>query len=117
VRWLLAEDVGGTRFRFAPLQGATFEARVDASVRSSLPDSVVVRTADGRLFMRSSAIAYSLTRLGGLWRVAGALMFAVPQPLRDFVYDRIARVRRTVFAAPKELCPLLPPHLAARFEP
>jgi len=41
----------------------------------------------------------------------------VPRPLRDVVYRCVARVRRRIFAAPKDACPLLPKHLRERFVP
>jgi len=117
VRFALAEDPAGTCFRFAPLQGPTFAESVTAAERARLPDSVLVRTREGRLLERSSAIARMLSSLGGLWRVAGALLTLVPGPLRDLGYDAVARVRKRLFAEPKGLCPVLPAELGGRFLP
>lgn len=117
VRFVLARDVDGTRFRFAPLGGETFRAQVPPERRGELPDSVVVATRDGRLLSRSDAALHVLERLGGVWRAIGTAGRAIPRPLRDWAYDGVARIRRRLFAAPKESCPLLPPHLRERFEP
>src|SRR3712207_9284209 len=38
----------------------------------ALPDSVVVRTGDGRTRVRSTAVIEMLAGLGGAWRVVGA---------------------------------------------
>ena len=115
VRFLLAEDQRGDTFRYAALQSDHFAQHVSDAERAGLGDSVIVRTNDGRLLQRSSAIVHLLFALGGLWRVIGSVIRCVPRPLRDFAYDLIARVRKRVFPAPKGLCPLIPPELGKRF--
>lgn len=117
VRLALAEDLPGDTFRYAPLQGPTFAGHVDEETRTRLPDSMIVRSADGRLFERSDGIGHILLALGGAWRALGHVLFLVPRPLRDAGYDFIASIRKRVFAKPAGLCPMLPPHLGARFDP
>lgn len=117
VRFLLSEDLDGRAFLLAPLQGETFASRVSAEQRAQLPDSLIVRCDDGRLLTNSSGIVHMLLALGGLWRVAGSLLFVIPRPLRDAGYRFIACIRKRLFAAPKSLCPLLPPELGTRFLP
>jgi len=116
VRFVLAEDREGKLFRFAPLQGAAFERLVPAERRESLPDSVVVLTADGRLLVRSEAFLHILRRLGGAWKVVAVVLGVVPRGLRDFVYDFVARVRFHVFGRREDLCPVMPAELRARFD-
>jgi len=59
VRFLLRVD--RTRaFTFAPLQGETFTAAVPEAMRRELPDSIVVRTVDGRILVKSTAIRHSI---------------------------------------------------------
>jgi predicted DCC family thiol-disulfide oxidoreductase YuxK len=116
VRFLLAEDGDGSRFAFGPLASASFARWVPEAERARLPDSVVVRTAEGALRVRSEAVLFLLERLGGLWRVLGAILRVVPRPVRDAAYDGVARVRRRLFRAPEAACPLLPPRLRGRFE-
>ena len=116
VQFVLKRDSRRT-FRFAPLQGTTFEQRVPPALRSSLPDSVVVLTGDGRLLARSSAILHIFRRLGGGWRSLGAAMAIIPRPIRDAAYDFIARIRYSVFGRRSEICPVVPPDLRARFDP
>ncbi|HEU5321633.1 MAG TPA: DCC1-like thiol-disulfide oxidoreductase family protein, partial [Methylomirabilota bacterium] len=110
VRFLLAEDRDAA-FRFAPLGGETFMTAVPDARRRGLPDSVVIRTADGRLLSRSAAVVWVLQRLGGVWRLAGALLAALPTGLADRLYDALARRRRSLFRAPTEACPLVAPDL------
>ena len=116
VRFVLAADRHGRAFRFAPLDGETFRAKVPESARVNLPDSVVVPTADGSLLVRSAAVLYILHRLGGGWRALGAVLRLVPRPLRDGLYDWIAGIRYRLFARPAGVCPVMPAELRRRFD-
>jgi predicted DCC family thiol-disulfide oxidoreductase YuxK len=117
VRLLLRADETGQAFRFAPLGGATFESLVAPEQRQRLPDSLVVRTHDGRLLVRSTGVVCALGRLGVGWRAAAVVMGWVPRPVRDAAYDVIARIRFRLFARPAEACPIIPPVLRDRFLP
>jgi len=114
IRFLLAEDAAGT-LRFAALQGDTFAALVPEEVRRTLPDSVVVRRANGDVLVKSSAALHLLARLGGLWRAAGTVAGIFPKALLDRLYDGVAAVRYRVFGRKKDACPLMPPALRKRF--
>lgn len=115
VRLLLAEDPSGASFTYSPLQGDRFaEVLGDAQ---DLPDSIIVRTAAGRTLMRSAAIIHLLHRLGGLWRVIGAILGIIPRPLRDAWYNVVARIRYRIFGRAKDACPLMPSELRSRFVP
>lgn len=115
VRFALAEEPTGAAFVFAPLGGPTFEAAFPPAERASLPDSVVVRTADGRVLDRSEAALHVLARCGGAWRALATAGRLVPRAWRDRAYDLCAAVRHRAFARPKEACPLFPRELGARF--
>src|SRR5437868_14494686 len=82
VRFLLERDRRGL-FAYAPIGGATFLRTFPEAERASIPDSLVVRTSDGRTLVRSSALAHLLKRLDGGWRSLGALLCVVPRPLGD----------------------------------
>lgn len=115
VRFVLAEDRSGAGFRFAPLGGSAFESAVPAQLRASLPDSLVLTTADGELLTRSAAVARILIRLGGLWRIAGEVLRLAPRCAADALYDAAAAARRRIFSTPSGPCPLLPSELRQRF--
>jgi predicted DCC family thiol-disulfide oxidoreductase YuxK len=117
VRLILAEDATGAAFRFAPLQGETFQALIPEKERDALPLSLVVQTESGTLLTRSSAVLHIMRRLGGLWRVLAGVLALLPVRLRDALYDGVARIRHHVFARPAELCPVMPPQLRTRFDP
>lgn len=117
VRFILSADREGSAFRFAPLGGETFRARIPAEARPDLPDSLVLLTEEGRLLVRSDAAVHVLRRLGGLWSVVGALLRALPRRFRDGAYDLVARIRPRLFARPQAACPIASPELRARFDP
>ena len=74
-------------------------------------------TADGSLLVRSDAFVHILRRLGGGWRIPAGVLAVVPRPLRDVVYNFIARTRYSVFGKRDDLCPIVPADLRARFDP
>ncbi len=117
VKFVLRHDRAGSAFRFAPLQGETFQVRVAPERRAGLPDSIVVLTAEGSLLVRSNAFVHILRRLGGGWMALAGVIAVIPRPLRDVVYDFIARIRYRVFGTREDLCPIVPPELRARFDP
>src|SRR5439155_1323839 len=104
---------GGLREALEPVVGRWRLDRVRprASVRAA-----GARRADGARLARSAAVLHIAACLGGLWRALALVLRAVPAPLRDLGYDAVARVRLRLFARPTEACPLLPPHLRARFD-
>lgn len=87
----------------ATLQGQTAASlllrhgRRENTTREGLaasPDfkSIVLWDA-GSIFRKSDAVIRVLSALGGVWRLIAALLRVVPRPLRDAVYDVIARNR------------------------
>ncbi|MGH9572549.1 MAG: thiol-disulfide oxidoreductase DCC family protein [Candidatus Acidiferrales bacterium] len=114
VKFALRHDREGA-FRFAPLNGSTFRGRVPVSRQASMPDSIVVLTANGNLLVRSDAFIYILGRLGGVWRAQAAIVTIVPRPLRDAAYNLIARVRYRIFGRRNDVCPIVPNQLRDRF--
>lgn len=113
MRWLVAEDPTGTSFRYAPLFGDAFAAAFPDA--SGLPDSVIVKTADGEVLVRSDAAVHLLKRLGGLWRIGGTLFGVLPRVVRDGMYNFVARIRYRVFGRKKDACPIMPADLRSRF--
>lgn len=117
VKFVVKRDRAGRAFRFAPLQGPTFEARVPAERRAGLPDSIIVLTNEGALLARSEAVVHILRRLGGAWKALAGVLALVPRALRDAAYNFIARIRYSIFGKRNDVCPILPADLRARFDP
>ena len=114
VRFLLAKDRAGA-FVFAPLQGDTFVATVPEAERAKLPDSMMIRTADGRLLVRSDAALHVLDTVGGRWRTLATLLRLVPRPVLDTAYRAVAAIRHRIGPPPPSVCPLVPAELRERF--
>ena len=116
VLFVIKHDPKGKLFRFAPLQGETFQSRIPENKRTTLPDSMVIETQDGALLLRSDAWIHIFRKLGGIWKLLAALLSLTPRALRDFFYNRIASFRHKMFRR-DNVCPLVPPELTTRFNP
>ena len=104
VRFVAKRD-GSGHIHFAPLGGETFQRLIPESTRSGLPDSLLVRTAEGAILYRSTALVHLLSRMGPGWRLAGLLLAWLPRGLRDGAYDWVARRRRRITACAWRLSP------------
>jgi predicted DCC family thiol-disulfide oxidoreductase YuxK len=89
VDFLLEHDPS-RRLRFAPIQGPTAASRLPGTATE--PPATIVLEEDGRFWYRSAAVLRILHHLGGGWRLT-AVARVIPRPLRDLVYDWIARHR------------------------
>ena len=113
VQFVLRRD-RKARYRFAPLQGSTAGERVPASLDPRTSQTVILEDA-GRFRVRSDAALAILSGLGGAWQLAG-LLRVVPRPLRDAVYDLVARNRNRWFGRLAE-CRVPAPAERDRFLP
>ena len=80
------------KFRFLSLQS---EAGRRILKRAGMPSdelATVLLVERDRVSTKSTAILRILRSLGGVWKLAGILLI-IPRPLRDAVYDWIARHR------------------------
>jgi len=81
-------------FRFAALDsGLGREVLTGSGMPEGYEDSIVLRQPDGRVFTKSGAALRVAIELGWPWRALAAFL-AVPPPIRDAVYDVVARHRR-----------------------
>jgi predicted DCC family thiol-disulfide oxidoreductase YuxK len=108
VRFIIAHDPAAY-FHFAALESKAAGRMLGAR---ALPDSIVF-VEDGVLYTRSTAALRIARRLGLPWRLIGVLM-VVPRPLRDLIYDWIARHRYRWFGR-QDACMVPTPELRARF--
>ena len=101
------------RFSFASLQSNAASTLLDRSrLAAPLPDSIVLVDGD-RVFTKSTAALRIAKGLGFPWMLAYAGI-AVPKPLRDAVYDRLARNRYRWFGK-RDVCMIPTPELRRRF--
>jgi predicted DCC family thiol-disulfide oxidoreductase YuxK len=113
VQFVLRRD-RAARYRFAPLQGSTAQGRVPATLDPRASETVILEEED-RFRVRSDAALAILSGLGGAWRLT-ALLRVIPRPVRDAVYDVVARNRHRWFGRRAE-CRVPQPHERDRFLP
>jgi predicted DCC family thiol-disulfide oxidoreductase YuxK len=113
VRFLLRHDAND-EFRFAALQ-SDFARDLLAKHATNADDlnTVCVIPPSGALVTKSSAAIYVLSRLGWPWNLLTMLRI-LPQFLRDFLYDLVARSRYRIFGK-YEACALPAPEDRHKF--
>lgn len=92
VAWIRRRDKAG-RFRFVANRSEEGSRLVDERGLRATSEGTLVYLEDGDARLRSSAVVRILRRLGGVWRLVGALLWLVPKPLRDLGYRIVARNR------------------------
>ncbi|HXH99278.1 MAG TPA: thiol-disulfide oxidoreductase DCC family protein [Sphingobacteriaceae bacterium] len=112
VQFIIKRDLK-EKFRFASLQSESGQLLLK---KFGLPlkdyNSFVFIKGD-KYFLRSSAVLNVLKELGGMWKlVYGLIIF--PTPLRDIIYNMIAKTRYKIFGK-SETCMLPSPSLRKRF--
>jgi predicted DCC family thiol-disulfide oxidoreductase YuxK len=109
VRWLMRHDPDG-RVRFATAQSPIGSAIYRHYGRDI--DGSYMLLDEGRLYEKSDGYLHLCKVLGGWWQLY-RIAAIVPRPLRDFVYDIVARNRYGWFGK-TGYCELIPPELKAR---
>ncbi len=112
VQWILKRDKLG-QFRFAALQSALGQTLLQERGLSGENFDTVVLIAGNNTFLRSDAPLEIARRLGGFWRLFYVFK-VLPRPLRDAIYNFIARNRYRWFGQ-KESCMLPDPAWKGRF--
>ena len=112
VQMILRHDRRGC-FRFAALQSELGQALLKRHGLPAEAISTVVLVDDGEVFTRSRAAFRIAGKMDAPWPALRALGI-VPAPLRDVVYDWVARNRYRWFGR-TDACMLPPPEVRARF--
>lgn len=101
------------QFRFVSLQSEAGSRLANlANISPSDPSSVVLIDGD-QLFTKSSAVLRIVDELPGGSRFLHWLIW-IPQPIRDLVYDFVARYRYRWFGK-MESCKIPPPGVQGKF--
>lgn len=112
VRFAIARDPAA-RLRFAPVQS---DLGQDFLRRRSLPTDVFESfylIEDGHVYEKSAAFLRMVRHLRRPWPLLRAARI-LPRPLRDWLYDRIARNRYRLFGR-RSSCLMPSPEVASRF--
>ncbi len=100
------------RFRFASLQSDLGQAIV-ARYRGKLDLDSVVLYQNGQILEKSDAALAIASKLSGLWPMLSVFKI-IPRPLRDVVYDWVAKNRYKWFGK-KDSCRIPTPELKSLF--
>ena len=114
VQFIIKRDPKG-KFKFSSLQSESGQALLR---QFGLPtndfDSFVFISGD-KYFLKSSAGLHVLKKLGGVWKVF-FIFIIFPRPLRDFIYNFIAKTRYRIFGK-RDTCMVPTPDIKQRFLP
>jgi predicted DCC family thiol-disulfide oxidoreductase YuxK len=99
-------------FSFAPLQGRTGKELIESYDIPKNLDSLVLIDGDS-FYVKSTAVLRICSNLRAPWKLLSALL-VVPSPIRDKVYDVVAKNRYKWFGK-KEICTIPPPEVRKRF--
>jgi predicted DCC family thiol-disulfide oxidoreductase YuxK len=112
VNFIIDRDPGAV-FRFAARQSPEGKRIMkEQGVPEEGLDSMIL-VEDGHVFVRSAAGLRIAKRLGGAWPVLYAFM-AVPGPVRDAVYNVVAKNRKRLMGS-RDACAVPTPERRARY--
>jgi len=113
VDWLIRADRHRHLF-FAPLQGITAQEHGIRLPADRDPDTIICYTSS-KQYERSEAILHIVRRLGLPYSLL-CIFVLIPRPLRDIVYNKLAKYRYRLFGK-KESCRLPLPEEKQYFLP
>jgi predicted DCC family thiol-disulfide oxidoreductase YuxK len=112
VKFIIKRDKKA-KFKFASLQsvsGQNILKQYNLSI-DNLESFILIK--DNKFYNKSSAGLMVLKELGGWWKLLYAFII-IPKPIRDFIYDLIAKRRYKIFGR-SDTCMVPIPELKERF--
>jgi predicted DCC family thiol-disulfide oxidoreductase YuxK len=101
------------KFKFAALQSETGQALLKTFGLSANDLDTFVLIIGEKYFLKSSAGLHVLRELGGVWKLFYALII-IPEPLRDYIYNVVAKRRYRIFGK-RANCMIPTPEVKRRF--
>lgn len=102
------------RYKFAALQSDTAKILLnERGIDSSQIDSIILIDPNTAYYIKSSAALEIGKSFGGGWRLLSIFEW-VPRPIRDWIYDLIAKNRYSWFGKQND-CMIPTPELKAKF--
>jgi predicted DCC family thiol-disulfide oxidoreductase YuxK len=112
VRFIIKRDKAG-RFKFASLQSDIGLQWLKGFGMTNDKFESVVLIKDEKYYLKSTGVLKILRELDGIWK-AFYIFIIIPRPLRDFVYNLIAKSRYRIFGK-QDTCMIPTPDLEKRF--
>ncbi len=112
VRFIIKRDRTG-KFKFASLQSEIGQQWLQrfGLAKNEFESFVLIR--GDKYYLKSAAALKMLRELGGIWK-AFYVFIVVPRPVRDLIYDLIAKSRYKIFGK-RDVCMVPTPALKERF--
>lgn len=112
VQFTIKRDPKG-KFKFASLQSDSGQSFLKQFGLPTDDFDSFVYVKGNQYFLKSSAALHVLKELGGLWKLF-YFFIIIPRPIRDFVYNLIAKSRYKTFGK-SDTCMIPTPELKQRF--
>lgn len=113
VNFILRHDRRG-ELLLAPLQSNAAERLLAGTPLRPADLRSLILVDHGRVWLRSRAVMEVGKRMGGPWKLLGLLGHLLPRPLRDALYDWVARNRYRWFGR-RDSCRMATPAERERF--
>ena len=112
VRFIIKRDRTG-KFKFASLQSEIGQQWLMhfGLAKNEFESFVFIRGE--KYYLKSAAALKMLRELGGFWK-AFYVFILIPRPVRDFLYDLVAKSRYKIFGK-RDVCMVPTPELKERF--
>ena len=112
VNFLIPRD-SKNKFQFGSLQSLKVKELLKQYHYDANDISTVILIENNKLYPQSTAVLKIFRQMNGAWPWLYAFII-VPKPIRDFVYQLIARNRYKLFGK-KDACMIPTPELKAKF--
>ena len=112
VLFIISHDAD-QRFSFASLQSDAGQRILSKYGMPASDFDSFVYVREAKIYDRSTAALHVLNDLGGLWRIT-CVFIVIPRPVRDIVYDLIAKYRYRLFGK-RDSCMVPTQELVKRF--
>jgi len=101
------------KFKFAPLQSETAKNLISKLSMSNNKIDSIILIDNHKYYIKSTAAIRICKELGAMWSLVYILIL-VPKPVRDYIYDIVAKNRYKWFGK-KEQCMIPAKELESRF--
>ena len=112
VRFIIKRDRTG-KFKFASLQSEIGQQWLKRFGLAKNEFESFVLIQDDKYYLKSAAALKVLRELGGVWKLFYVFIL-IPRPVRDFMYNLIAKSRYKIFGK-RDVCMIPTPELKERF--
>ena len=86
------------QFKYSPIQSKT---ALNLLSQSDLNLDSIVYFEGNKTYKKSTAVLRIMFQLGGVWQILSVTLAIIPTPIRDFIYNFVAKNRYKIFGKSK----------------